>query len=169
MLFRSHIFQIVQRVYKELMLLGIISFMLFLVETAACLAPEILHELHIIHLSLFYISVAFILEAFFILYMAETVSKRWTRCERMNVMAYAKIKVQVADMQLEWQAMSICQRLSPRSWRLLYVLFDTQRSARYHDARNHFIKCNKLPVSFPFNKYLRRCVRHVFVELLHIH
>ena len=65
--------------------------------------------------------------------------------------------------------MSICQRLSPRSWRLLYVLFDTQRSARYHDARNHFIKCNKLPVSFPFNKYLRRCVRHVFVELLHIH
>jgi len=47
----EHIFEMVQRVYKELMLLGIISFMLFLVETAACLAPEILHELHIIHLS----------------------------------------------------------------------------------------------------------------------
>ena len=76
----------------------------------------------------------------------------------MNVMAYAKLKVQVSDMQEEWRKMSMCQRFF--SWRLLYRLFDTQRSARYHDARNHFIKCNKLPVSFPFNKYLRRCVRH---------
>ena len=30
----EHIFEMVQRVYKELMLLGIISFMLFLVESA---------------------------------------------------------------------------------------------------------------------------------------
>ena len=47
----EHVFEMVQRVYKELMLLGIISFMLFLVETFACLDPFILHELHIIHLS----------------------------------------------------------------------------------------------------------------------
>ena len=37
----EHIFQIVQRVYKELMLLGIISFSLFFFEASFCLAPEI--------------------------------------------------------------------------------------------------------------------------------
>ena len=118
------------------MLLGIISFSLFLVETAACLKalpapscwraprpcaslvspatparrlsaircssqPEILHELHIIHLALFYISLCFICEALFILYMAETVARRWTVCEKMNVMAYAKLKVEVSDMQVK--------------------------------------------------------------------
>ena len=149
------------------MLLGLISFMLFLVESAACLKPEILHELHIIHLFLFAVACSFIVLAIFILYMAETVARRWTTCEQMNVMVYARLKVEVADMQQEWERRSFVHRCF--SWILFWRMFNTQRSARYHDARNHFIKCNKLPVSFPFNRYLRRCVRHVFVELLHIH
>lgn len=53
---QPYIFQIVQRVYKELMLLGIISFMLFLFESNACLSPDLLHDLHIIHILIFYIS-----------------------------------------------------------------------------------------------------------------
>ena len=53
---QEYIFQIVQRVYKELMLLGIISFMLFLFESNACLSPDLLHDLHIIHILIFYIS-----------------------------------------------------------------------------------------------------------------
>ena len=32
-----------------------------------------------------------------------------------------------------------------------------------------FVSCNRLPHDFHFDVYLRRCIRQVFVELLHIH
>jgi hypothetical protein len=47
---------------QELMLMGTISFILFMFEEMTCLAPEITHELHIIHFLLFYISISYIAE-----------------------------------------------------------------------------------------------------------
>ena len=41
---------------------------------------------------------------------------------------------------------------------------------RYHDARLQFIKSNEqLEIDFPFNLYLKACVRQLFVQLIHIH
>jgi len=57
---QPHIFHIVQR-SKELMLLGIISFGLFPVESNFNL-PEFTHERHVIHILIFYISLACIVE-----------------------------------------------------------------------------------------------------------
>ena len=42
-------------------------------------------------------------------------------------------------------------------------------TAAYQDARLQFVSCNRLPHDFAFNVYLRKCIRQVFVELLHIH
>ena len=136
----EHIFQIVQRVYKELMLLGIISFSLFFFEASFCLAPEITyahqppqtlplqhiapptpsktisyyfpshsstrlrnpllshsHELHIIHILIFFISIAYIAEAIFILYVAGAIARHWTRLEGISLMQYAALKMQVKE------------------------------------------------------------------------
>ena len=71
----QHIHEMVQLVYKELMLLGLISFMLFLIELWSCLSPAIAHNLHTIHLLLFLLSMAYILEAVFILCISEVVRR----------------------------------------------------------------------------------------------
>ena len=72
----DHIFQIVQRVYKELMLLGIISFGLFFFESNFTLAPSVSHELHEIHILIFFIAIAYIAEALFTLAVANLVAAR---------------------------------------------------------------------------------------------
>jgi hypothetical protein len=71
-----HIFQIVQRVYKELMLLGIISFGLFFFESNFTLAPSVSHELHEIHILIFFIAIAYIAEAIFTLAVSNLVAAR---------------------------------------------------------------------------------------------
>lgn len=164
---QPHIFQIVQRVYKELMLLGIISFGLFFFETLACIGPEFTHELHVIHILIFFISIAYIAEAIFILYVAGAVARRWNKIEGISLMQYAALKLQLA---------AYSQRLANRnvvwrslSWLLMYKQHTVRGMAAYQDARLQFVSCNRLPHDFDFALYLKRCIRTTFVDLLHIH
>ena len=57
------------------MLLGIISFSLFFFESSFCLAPGVTHELHVIQILIFFISIMYIAEAFFILFIAALVAR----------------------------------------------------------------------------------------------
>lgn len=85
-----HIFQIVQRVYKELMLLGIISFGLFFFESNFTLAPSVSHELHEIHILIFFIAIAYIAEALFTLAVANLVA---ARCAARGLRLRARLRV----------------------------------------------------------------------------
>ena len=123
----------VQLVYKELMLLGLISFMLFLIELWSCLSPAIAHNLHTIHLLLFLLSMAYILEAVFILCISEIVVRRWTKCERMSLLEHAKVKLKVAAIEDELALRGAFRRFF--SWCLLYEHHNSQRIARCADAR----------------------------------
>lgn len=233
-----HIFQIVQRVYKELMLLGIISFGLFFFESSFCLPPEFTHELHVIHILIFYISIMYIAEAIFILYVAGAVARRWTKIESISLMQYAGLKLQLAAITQRLEQRNVVLRYL--SWLLLYKQHAVRAQAAYQDARLQFVSCNRcaatptysvpwplplspspaphtapgphprtaplvgprypapprhlrsrcqkagctgsrgaggrvralcgrLPHDFNFALYLRRCIRKVFVDLLHIH
>jgi len=162
-----YIFQIVQRVYKELMLLGIISFGLFLLESNICFPADILHDLHTVHILIFYMSLAYIVEAMFILYVAGLVARRWARIEQITLVQYAALKLQRAAMEQTLRERSSLQVLF--SWSLLWKLYSIREKATYQDARLQFISCNRLPHNFAFNIYLKRCIRQVFVDLLHIH
>ena len=55
------------------------------------------------------------------------------------------------------------------SWVLMYKCHMVRASAAYQDAKLQFVSCNRLPHDFDFAQYLRRCIRKVFVDLLHIH
>ena len=164
---QPHIFQIVQRVYKELMLLGIISFGLFFFESLACLPPEFTHELHIIHILIFFISIAYIAEAIFILYVAGAVARRWTKIESISLMEYAALKMKLASYSETLQERNVFVR--SMSWILMYKQHMVRASAAYQDARLQFVSCNRLPHDFNFALYLKRCIRTTFVDLLHIH
>ena len=166
----DHIFQIVQRVYKELMLLGIISFGLFFFESSACLAPAVTHELHVIHILVFFISIAYIAEAFFILYVAALVARRWNKLERITLVQYAGLKLHLAALTEKLESRKWYEIVFyPSSWLLMYRQHSTRAAAAYQDARLQFVSCNRLPHDFCFNVYLRKCIRQVFVDLIHIH
>ena len=107
----NHITVMVNRVYKELMLLGVISFGLFVIETTACLNPEVTHELHLIHLLLFYSAVAYIAETLFILYISELIAARWSKLERQSLIRYASLKIKLGILTEDWAAMSTLQKL----------------------------------------------------------
>ena len=130
----QHIHEMVQLVYKELMLLGLISFMLFLIELWSCLSPAIAHNLHTIHLLLFLLSMAYILEAVFILCISEIVVRRWTKCERMSLLEHAKVKLKVAAIEDELALRGAIRRFF--SWCLLYEHHNSQRIARCAHAHS---------------------------------
>ena len=136
-----HIFQIVQRVYKELMLLGIISFGLFFFESSFCLPPEFTHELHVIHILIFYISIMYIAEAIFILYVAGAVARRWTKIESISLMQYAGLKLQLAAITQRLEQRNVVLRYL--SWLLLYKQHAVRAQAAYQDARLQFVSCNR--------------------------
>ena len=80
----------------------------------------------------------------------------------------------MAGLKMQVQAMKEAWEKEPLLWRLINLparlhMHAVATRASYHDARCHFISCNKLPVGFMFNTYLKRCIRNVFVDLLHIH
>ena len=82
-------------------------------------------------------------------------------------MQYAALKLQLSAITETLQSRNIIWRFF--SWGMHWKAHSVRFSAAYQDARLQFISCNRLPHDFAFNVYLKRCIRQVFVELLHIH
>ena len=129
-----HIYQIVQRVYKELMLLGIISFGLFFFESNFCLPPEITHELHVIHILIFYIAISYIAEALFTLAVANIVASRWHTMEKISLVHYAGLKLHLAAINERLKGRNVVWRSF--SWYLLYKQHSIRASAAYQVSQH---------------------------------
>ena len=149
---RAAVFGLVwEKVVKELMILGLVSFTIFIGEQAFHLnQTSFFLPLEFAHIVIFVLAIFYVAEALFFLWLSESITKHYDTCLAMSKGDIA------ARLQREWGASSgdeglwrgtFWQRLRWR-WSGLNEIVDIQI------IQAVFIKKHRLPEGFDFGRYL---------------
>ncbi|CAM9758661.1 unnamed protein product, partial [Chrysoparadoxa australica] len=169
--------EIVETLYRELSVLGLVAFVLFAFEAADLNtgSETAQHLFEWIHITL---SVTAMLYAIFIgliVLLSRQISRHWDVYEDLEVNRYRDLCVQL-ESAAEQLGMPVGQPLSlshqiwvflchPLGWRRYRHL---NKVVKYHELKTSFIASNHLPRNFRFATYLKKCMQHVSLELVEI-
>jgi len=165
------------KVYKELMILGFISFMLFWaqqldvvafmtsLESDGQLTPAELKQLfEFVHTALFCIMIFYVLLISLQMLFGRRIKKYWQRIE----ISYDKLKDEQSTLKKKGEEMN----------RFLYYiniyhrikLYRNNENLNYHCIRNEFLDLLHIPrEDFTFRTYLSKNQRVVLLDLIEIH
>eukprot|EP01130_Rhizamoeba_saxonica_P011418 TRINITY_DN4745_c1_g1_i4.p1 TRINITY_DN4745_c1_g1~~TRINITY_DN4745_c1_g1_i4.p1 ORF type:complete len:530 (+),score=57.23 TRINITY_DN4745_c1_g1_i4:884-2473(+) len=147
----SHLLVMMQSFFRELTIVGIWSSILWMIEATIDVDENLEHVFHLAHLSLFTLSLFYIMMVVIVATLSEMIIHRWT------IMEYSESE----------RTNKKCP-CTLNLYRLLKhkVASDTRD---YHSVRKLFVQVNELPIKFRFDIYLKRCVRSIFGELSDLH
>eukprot|EP00002_Diphylleia_rotans_P039706 TRINITY_DN9275_c0_g1_i1.p1 TRINITY_DN9275_c0_g1~~TRINITY_DN9275_c0_g1_i1.p1 ORF type:complete len:618 (+),score=90.64 TRINITY_DN9275_c0_g1_i1:101-1954(+) len=163
------LYDIVQQLYKELMVCGFISIFLWLADYTGIISdltsqslPDILFDF--IQLALFLSLGFYILFMFYLMFLSMFFMKRWSDIEDMDP----------GIVEQEYQeAREILEKMPwYERWfsiRMRILVFDLGKKYDYHLVRSHFILQQGLTDRFNFGSYLRKCMRAMVAEWVKIH
>lgn len=164
----QHLSLMLNHLYRELMILGILSFILFLIESSAVhLEKDDKHLFEVVHMTIFLVVVGYIIISFSLMGLSVYLSRIWYDLEKDDLQEYISIKTQFDLLEK--------QRKSYPAWRWylnLPKVLEHQRLSdqiAFHHMRLHFLHSNHLDSDFSFASYLRKCQQHVFLRLGTIH
>ncbi|GBG25903.1 Hypothetical Protein FCC1311_021222 [Hondaea fermentalgiana] len=154
--------KILRRMYRELTVLGIISFSIMVIRDASRgLTINDLHLIEFAHLWLFTVGITFIFTNAMLAILLRSAKVFWD-----DAFAYGLHKLELRYHQLASQE-SMCHRIA--RYLLPFYRFERRRlvdKVNLWVLRRDFINRNNLPESFHFSKYLRRSLtRSVLKEL----
>eukprot|EP00475_Leptophrys_vorax_P019971 TRINITY_DN2735_c0_g1_i1.p1 TRINITY_DN2735_c0_g1~~TRINITY_DN2735_c0_g1_i1.p1 ORF type:complete len:568 (-),score=119.48 TRINITY_DN2735_c0_g1_i1:809-2512(-) len=154
--------------YKELLVLGFTSFVLFVFEMSEIhLNADDKHIFEIVHMTLFFIVIGYSVVSLGLMGLSFQMSKKWEILERHEKKDFVRVQKIYDALAKEKKSMSWW------SWRLSfkkrrrYNKYLEQLS--YHHMRMNFIHSNHLDRDFSFSTYLRKCCQHVFLRLTEVH
>jgi len=158
-----HVAEILNCVYKELMVLGMIGFLLFIANETNMLDFSIGSEegsddvVEFVHFMLFLLGVFYIMLVGFSLILV--VQRSFNTWDLQEEMYDEKIDDAEAAPHV------------PLKWYETFTkfsLFKKKLRNCYYEIRKKFIEYNNLPHEFDFARYLRKCMRKQIVTMLHI-
>lgn len=185
----KHTGEVINRAYRETMLLGLVAFVLFIVEQAAgsgAGAQEVLHETELIHVALWSIVIVYILWIVLLLYQSRRIGDRWRLIETAatDFAEYRTLRLRLVELgeivkiRPDEPAVLLRPEAVKSSGRILRQLcrhpavgleyYRTLHKTRYLEQRYRFIRRNHLPSDFAFSTYLVECKQHVFLKLVEI-
>lgn len=169
----AHLQAVLRNLYRELMILGMVSFGFILYIFIKEPSGEIKLTFEVAHVFIFLFAVFHTFVVMCTVFMSLRLSARWKRLERMELVKYLEKKEKYRKL---------CDRLERRadlSWRYFGWWFPKiSRPVRYwklheamafHDIRFQFIFYRNLPMDFRFSSFLRKIKSHTFIELVEIH
>ncbi len=138
--------KILSRCYKELMVLGFISFSIVIIEQLYHLSSEALLTLEFAHLWLFFIALSYILHIFLYMMFSEAEKRRFDQARLVSAQ----------EIVHQWRDSRTTHSSSFHSW------LDFRLSLAW------FLPLHSLPNDFDFAKYLRKCTSKFVTKQLEI-
>lgn len=169
----SHLRVVLRNLYRELLILGLISFIFVLYSTIFKPSAAVFVSFEFAHILIFVLAIFYTVVVFVTAATSLSMSRHWKAIEAMDLVQYLMNKSKFAELKAE--------RQKHRSlvWRwFLWWRGDVRRLQRYHDAhtvmnfhdiRFQFIYYRKLPAEFNFSAYLRKIKSSTFIELVEPH
>ncbi|KAL0481629.1 hypothetical protein AKO1_012453 [Acrasis kona] len=177
--------EIIFKVYKELMLMGLISFSIIFFEatsffdivfsvfrfkTTAESGTELTHRrvkiFELVHIIIFALSIFFLLVVSCTYIMLSLTWKRWERYEKDEMDQKGALLEQCRIFGLKHKDAPLWRKIF--DVRLWFGYFNSIDKINYISARTRFIRVNNLRQVFPFALYLKTRIRHLFVRLIEI-
>lgn len=169
----AHLQSVLRNLYRELMILGMVSFGFILYIFIEEPSGDIKLTFEVAHVFIFLFAVFHSFVVMCSVFMSLRLSARWKTLERMELIKYLEKKEKYRKL---------IDRLESRSnftWRYFTWWFPKiSRPLRYsklheimafHDIRFQFIYYRNLPSDFRFSSFLRKIKSHTFIELVEIH
>ena len=183
LLLHTHYLKILSKVYKELMILGFISFAILIVLQVLELSSATTETLEFVHVWFFFIAVLYAIHVLVYMWLARRDKRRYdvAACMRIPdlIEQYKQVQAEEETRQQRpgcWAAMArhwhrLCQVSFVSSvWSSVYQSRSTRvyQQLQFHIVRSLFIRTYGLKAEFDFAKYLRRCMSKHITEQLDI-
>lgn len=167
-----HLVSVVRVLYRELMILGLVSFIFILFETIRKPTGTVILSFEFAHVFIFLFAVFYALVVLSSMFTSLRLSARWKRMERMDVVNYLNVKNQYTNLR------RVVLRRHGAIWRTFWWFPNIAKLFRYmglheiitfHDIRFQFIYYRDLPEDFRFSSFLRKIKSITFIDLVESH
>lgn len=152
----AHYYRMVTQLYQELMILGLISFIL-LVIVAIFNPPEDYEvSFDFVHIWLFLMACFYIINALTVMLRSRAAKRHWDMCGNMRL----------EDLLKRFASAPVRQRHYLITW--LIGRGPLAEEMEFHIMKDMFLRHEDLPADFDFAKYLRSAMSLRVTSLLHI-
>lgn len=169
----SHLITVVRTLYRELMVLGLISFCFVIYETISKPTGDTIVSFEFAHLFIFLLAILYTVVVLISMFSSLRLSSRWKEMEQVDLVNYLHLKDQYARFRLR------IHRHHGRFWRSIQWWFPNVMTLHkyrqlhelmaYHDIRFQFIFYRNLPEDFRFSSFLRKVKAMTYIQLVESH
>lgn len=167
-----HLVSVVRVLYRELMILGLVSFLFILYETIEKPNGTIILSFEFAHVFIFLLAIFYTFVVLSTMFTSLRLSAQWKKMEQMDLVHYLNLKDKYSQMR------TIVLRRHDAAWRLFWWFPNIVQLLNYihmhevmafHDIRFQFIYYRNLPEDFRFSSFLRKIKSITFIELVESH
>lgn len=168
-----HIQPVLKVLYRELMILGIVSFCFIIYEITGTRDKDTILSFEFAHVFIFLLAICYTLVVMFTMYTSLRLSHRWKELEQIDLVRYLHQKDQYTRFR------DRIRKHTGAFWRKLQWWFPNFKKLKeyrrlhevmaFHDIRFQFIFYRNLPEHFRFSSFLRKIKGNAFVELVELH
>ncbi|PXF40443.1 hypothetical protein BWQ96_09848 [Gracilariopsis chorda] len=168
-----HLEPVMHMVYRELMVLGLVSILFLMYTQLAHPKPTAVHSFEFAHVFIFALAIFFVAAVMCALAASLRLSVYWKSIEHVALPHYRALKTEYTALRLRMHSRT------SRVWRVVgWWLTDPRRLSRFrflhetlafHDLRFQIIFFRRLPDDFRFSAFLRRIKGIYFVDLVEPH
>lgn len=164
---------VLRTLYRELLILGFVSFTFILVATFGKVSDELFVSFEFAHLLIFLLAVFYIIVVFATSWASLSLSARWQKIESMEFVSYLAFKQEYSELKAEREqhqnyVWRWCLWWKGNPFKLERYHYLHERMA-FHDSRFQFLYYRGLPEDFSFSAYLRKVKSQVFRNLVEVH
>mmetsp|Transcript_18305 Transcript_18305/g.57573 ORF Transcript_18305/g.57573 Transcript_18305/m.57573 type:complete len:872 (+) Transcript_18305:85-2700(+) len=174
----GHASEVLEATEREMTVLGMIAFALFVLEEVAQDAKgEWYAVFHEVHFALFTIAVFFIGVNVSLYKMGKKYGLRWRKYEDEDVTDHKHVVTELRQLRKKLRIRPLDQHLffgtfwigglatDPFAW---FAYQDCLERMSFHEIRRDFLRSHQLPHEFEFADYLESCLQHVCIEFSEI-
>lgn len=168
-----HLQAVLRNLYRELMVLGSVSFVFIFYEATAHPSGETVASFEFAHVFIFLLAIVHTVVIMASVGASLSLSRRWRDMEQMELLKYLELKEEFRLLKEK------CLARRDFVWQtFLWWLPDPRRMYRYwriheimtfHDIRFQFLYYRDLPEDFNFSGYLRKIKAVIFIDLVQAH
>lgn len=171
---RHHHLQAVLKVlYRELMVLGLVSFSFIIYEVTRSPEPSIVLSFEFAHIFIFLLAIFYTIVVLSSMYASLRLSYRWKHMEQIDLIHYLHMKEEYTRLRLRVHKHRSALWRGVRWWfpnfKDLWRYWQLHEMMAFHDIRFQFIYYRNLPEHFRFSSFLRRIKALTFTHLVESH
>mmetsp|Transcript_1268 Transcript_1268/g.4276 ORF Transcript_1268/g.4276 Transcript_1268/m.4276 type:complete len:1206 (+) Transcript_1268:144-3761(+) len=175
---QKHASDVLEASERELMVLGLIAFLLFVLEQAAQSSQgEWVHIFHEVHFALFTVAIVYVGINASLYGLARRFGRRWEAYEEADIENHQGLVARTHKLRRRLKLRPLDRHLFFGSfwlrgvWRHPVAWFEYQRCLEhmtFHEIRRDFLRSQHLPHDFELTTYLESCMQHVCLEFTEI-